>query len=297
MHACPVGKPMSGINVGNDELLCGSFGSTYDLGTQRNGMHSCPVGTYVAGVHVSDNVLLCAATPGSSYTSAQEWIDYGSQLQGMHACPTNSAITGVHVGANLLACAPAYDGWPNSRFVDAFGDDSAEAGGPGGGNLMHACPQRPPGVDQSRFPASGLHVGRNLLLCGAGSFGMAGTFVDASTFRNGIHSCPNAAFMTGVHVGRDLLLCNTAFPNQGGEYLDYGTVVYGSTHGCLPGFAMTGVDVGRNVFGCAHTTGVAAPGGGVNPGSYQSNFMLSCSNNKPMSGLNVAANWAPCEVR
>jgi hypothetical protein len=138
MHACPTGLPVSGIDVGNNVLQCGSIGATQDNGTQRNGMHSCPVSTYVVGVQVPANKLICAAGYSTTYTAAQEWVDSGTQLQGMHACPVNSAITGVNAASNLLLCAPYVplngltrylDGWTNSTANDVY---------------MHACRQDGP---------------------------------------------------------------------------------------------------------------------------------------------------------
>jgi hypothetical protein len=283
MHACPTGLPVSGIDPGDNVLLCGSSGATQDNGTQRHGMHSCPVSTYVIGVDVPDNKLICAAGEGSTtYTAAQEWIDSGTQMQGMHACPVDSAITGVNVGSNLLTCAPY---WGSTRFIDGWTSLLADD------TQMHACPTT--SLLGANFPATGLHVDRDLLLCGSGPLTVTGEFLDAATLRNGTRSCPAGTFMTGEHQARDLLLCSSAFPNQGGEYLDRATQVFGSTHGCPSGYAMTGANVAANVFSCARTTAVATGTPGYDA---ERRNMLACDLGKPMFGLNASLNWAACGV-
>jgi hypothetical protein len=281
MHACPTGLPMSGIDVSNNVLACGSSGATQDNGTQRHGMHSCPVTTFVVGLNVGDDVLMCMAGGYFAYTAAQEGIDTGTQVQAMHACPDGFAVTGVNVGSNLLACAP-YGGGDQS--VNAWRVDQVSD------SQVRACPLAYTGGPY--MPMSGLHLGRNLLLCGAGPFNTRGEFIDAATMRNGIRSCPGGAFLTGEHQDRDLLMCSSAFANQGLEYLDYSTVVGGNSHGCLAGYEMTGLSVSRNVFGCARTDGAARArfwnGERLN--------MLACEADKAMYGLNAGSNWAFCGV-
>ena len=103
--------------------LCGAgFGwEIVDRNTQRHGMHCCPLGMFVTGVHVGENELLCEGGFGG-YSEIDEIVDTGTQFyeeypplyeeyppknrtgmrigRSMHTCPRGWAMTGIHVGKN-----------------------------------------------------------------------------------------------------------------------------------------------------------------------------------------------------
>lgn len=77
-----------------------------DRSTQRNGMHACPAGQLMTGVHVGNNQLLCAPGKGDF---AHEIVDANTVRNQMHACPVGYAMTGLHVDSNLLSCVKLID--------------------------------------------------------------------------------------------------------------------------------------------------------------------------------------------
>ncbi|MGZ5483170.1 MAG: hypothetical protein ACXWID_14435, partial [Pyrinomonadaceae bacterium] len=166
-----------------------------DRDTQRHGMHSCPPGQFVIGVHVRQNLLLCSQSFGT-YDLDDEIIDSGgdgsrgTQVRGMHACPDGMAITGLHVRDNKFLCAPVERATP--RYVDASNNSQVE------GVSIHTCP---------RDPVSGIHVSRNLLLCGTRG---AGAQID----RLGPTPC--------VDRGGTVTIYGSGFGAQGDRFVELG---------------------------------------------------------------------------
>jgi hypothetical protein len=84
-----------------------------DAGTQRDGMHACPVGRYMKGLHVGNNQLTCCFDGSRGQPPlGNESVDGGTQLQDMHGCFAAAGrariMTGIHVGNNQLLCADRF---------------------------------------------------------------------------------------------------------------------------------------------------------------------------------------------
>jgi hypothetical protein len=117
MHACDGPHLMSGVHIGNNQLLCLGVGSSaggdvyryIDNGTQMtiNGlqMHTCRAGFAIKGIYAQgwDTLLCTAADLGDIHG------DDNTQREFMHACPPGEVMVGIHVARNLLACARALD--------------------------------------------------------------------------------------------------------------------------------------------------------------------------------------------
>lgn len=109
MHACPVGRYLSGVRLDHNMFLCRQQpGFTYTTGAEfirRSGgyseanMAACPPGHAVTGLHESKNLLLCAP-----YATANRMVDPSTQRAGMHSCPQGRVMTGLHAGNNQLLC-------------------------------------------------------------------------------------------------------------------------------------------------------------------------------------------------
>jgi hypothetical protein len=119
-----------------------------------------------------------------------------------------------------------------------------------------------------------------------------GEFVDHSTQRNGMHTCPVNTFMVGIHVDNNLLLCTDAFGDyQGAEFIDKGTQFQGM-HACPDGTAMTRIHVDKNWLTCA----LVAPPATIQLVDVhtQRSGMHACPAGLPMSGIHVDKNWLLC---
>lgn len=276
------------VHVAESDVRC----QTVDVHTLRHGLHSCPPGQFVIGVQVRENLLLCSQSFGT-YDSNDEITDgaggrsRGTQQQDMHACPEGMAMTGLNVRSNILACAPVSGSTP--RFVDISTVREA------GGVQMRSCPDT---------PVAGIHVSRNLLLCGSGSSSGNGPYLDTSTQRHGMHSCPQGQFITGIHVRNNLLRCSTAFGTYpaSSEIVDsrnenYRGIQQQGMHACAQGMAMTGIDVRNNALACAPVaesiprevdTGTVAQTGDVS--------IHICARG-PVSGIHVSRNLLLCGTR
>lgn len=114
-----------------------------------------------------------------------------------------------------------------------------------------------------------------LLLCAFWATPAHSEDLDASTQRNGMHSCPPGYAVSGVHVDQNLLLCdgNQIFaqrgirgPFLGNEVIDEPGHTFhqrpytnGRTmHWCGPGRVVTGVHVLGNKFACSEYGGLAS---------------------------------------
>jgi hypothetical protein len=113
MHACPLGYYITGIDVGNNILLCDNLGTGYqesdeivDNSSQDFSMHACPDGQVMSGFHEAKNLLLCVPRPDRG-ALAGRFIDHPPNQtvrQDMHACPAGLPMSGIHVGNNYLLC-------------------------------------------------------------------------------------------------------------------------------------------------------------------------------------------------
>ena len=121
--------------------------------TVCNGMHCCPAGFAMAGIHVGNNLFSCrSAFADPSQVASREgcYVDTSTQRSGIHACATNYYMKGVDVSSNRFTCC-------NDRYRTVRGSDHvdrAEAG-----EDMHRCDW------WAQEAMTGLHVGRNELLC------------------------------------------------------------------------------------------------------------------------------------
>lgn len=136
MHSCPPGFIMTGVHVGNDDLLCtGRFENGQNLTVNEivdsagnntwppdpetraahnytgPAMHWCGPDRFMTGVHVGRNQFNCsqfAATGiGRNYTTSlgHVLVDTTTARNGMHACPLGTILVGAHFGSNRFLCA------------------------------------------------------------------------------------------------------------------------------------------------------------------------------------------------
>src|SRR5262245_27077365 len=137
MHSCPSGYIMTGVHVGNDDLLCtGRFENSgqnltvneiVDSGGSNAwppdsetrvahnytgpAMHWCGPDRFMTGVHVGNNQFNCSRFTssffGRNYTTSlgHVIVDSSTSRNGMHACPRGTILVGAHFGSNLFLCA------------------------------------------------------------------------------------------------------------------------------------------------------------------------------------------------
>jgi len=135
MHSCPPGFIMTGVHVGNDDLLCtGRFensgqnltvnevvdsGNPWPPDTETRvahnytgpDMHWCGPDRFMTGVHVGNNQFNCSRFTstliGRNYTTSlgHVIVDGSTSRSGMHACPRGTILVGAHFGSNLFLCA------------------------------------------------------------------------------------------------------------------------------------------------------------------------------------------------
>ena len=120
-----------------------------------------------------------------------------------------------------------------------------------GGWWMHCCP--------TGYVMVGADVPGNVFKCAPLVSNPTGARTgDTGTWRNNMHSCPYGSVMAGLRADHDVLAC---VPVAGSgvvtERSDSGTQdARLSMHACDPGTptgAMSGIDVGNNLFNCATT--------------------------------------------
>jgi hypothetical protein len=126
---------------------------------------------------------------------------------------------------------------------------------------MHCCP--------SGTAMVGAHLGGNVFKCTPFS-PQGARFLDTSTARTfhilvndagvNMHACPVGSVMVGFHQGLNRLACQRNATSITAEGRDDGTQDTGGAgvipppplmHVCLNRYAMSGIHVGLNAFGCA----------------------------------------------
>ena len=119
-------------------------------------LHMCAQASFMVGVHVGRNQLLCQDDIKVENFSDLSTNDASTQRQGMAACPPNTAMVGLHAARNVLLCGPIPVTLSPLGGLKMIRDERIDS------NTvrrdMHACPPDSLMV--------GIHVGRNLLLCG-----------------------------------------------------------------------------------------------------------------------------------
>ena len=109
---------------------------------------------------------------------------------------------------------------------------------------MHAC--------MYDNVVTGLHAGKNWLLCSTDFTKTGEEFVDSTTQYNTgrdlIHTCPQGTVVTGVHLGKNRLLCLPI--REKIPYLVDGGSQREGMHACPPGYPLAGIHAGKNLFVC-----------------------------------------------
>jgi hypothetical protein len=115
MHACDGPHLISGIQIGDDLLLCLGVGSSaggdiyryIDDATETTvgglTMHTCRAGFAMKGFYNSQGrgLFLCTrANLGAVHR------DDHTERRNMHACPQGEVMVGIEAARNVLACAP-----------------------------------------------------------------------------------------------------------------------------------------------------------------------------------------------
>lgn len=193
----------------------------------------------------------------------------------------------------LLACL-VIAGWPSvdAQFPQLEPHDGTALGAEGidyatQRNGMHSCP---PGAF-----VTGIHVGRNLLLCstGFGGYSPGQEKVDDSSQVSGwhpegdatMHGCPSGA-VTGVHGGNILACAPLA---RGSLFVDKEHQRQGM-HACPEGTVLVGFHAARNWLLCGTFREV------LSGQEVQRNNMLSCPPGMFVTGLHISKNKLLCSA-
>lgn len=164
---------------------------------------------------------------------------------------TNGALT--HMTYNIGGS------WTTERVFGSIGGgilyDPPTAGGTvtrcsPGGHSMHCCP--------SGYAMIGADTGSNVFKCAPLDNATGSTTLDTGTVRNAMHVCPTGQVMVGLDVSNNLLACQALPANSvTAEWVDSGTLDPSGVHVCddlFPTSAMSGIDAGNNLIGCASLT-------------------------------------------
>jgi len=145
------------------------------VGGKLISVHVCGRGNAVmTGAHVGQNLFLCSdqlsmtSANGSTITWSPVYNPWdirsnlvnglsSYQSHGMAACPPGHAMVGLHAGANILACVDVARSAPQGARLQQWVDGNTQTRQ--GMVNMHSC-----GAEGSFMV--GIHVGRNLFLCG-----------------------------------------------------------------------------------------------------------------------------------
>lgn len=183
------------------------------------------------------------ATPPHGQPTVDHGLGHARAVAGPHTARPLTAFSLVALGSVMLIC-----GLWSAAFTETL--DKA----PGTQrNGMHSCPL-------GMF-VSGVHVGKNQLLCTPGYATGGPEIVDGDNEKptqcNGMHCCPQQTAVTGIHVGKNWLACAPFDPTKV-EYgklgwaprVDKGETQRQGMHACPDARPLLGIHVGKNHFTC-----------------------------------------------
>ncbi|NOK15836.1 hypothetical protein [Corallococcus carmarthensis] len=114
------------------------------------------------------------------------------------------------------------------------------------GSTMHCCPVG--------YAMIGAHVTNNVFKCAQLSSTSGARYLDTGTSRNGMHACPYGSVMVGMNTSKNHLACQAPGTAVVSEYVDGNPATTDSypMHVCgAGGYAMSGINVGSNLYTCA----------------------------------------------